>query len=1101
MNVKHLRRMRVVIALFAVISAIFMGVPSAQAQVTTASISGLVVDDKGEVLPGATVVAIHTPSGSKYGTVSNEKGRYNIQGVRVGGPFSITATFVGYKEQVKEGIFTALGAASNVDFKMAGESAQLAEIVITGNRSDIFSSDRTGAATTLGKTALTSLPTIGSRSINDFTKYNPQGNGRSFGGQDSRLNNFTIDGSVFNNGFGLGSEAQAGGRTGSTAISLDAIEELQVNVAPFDVRQSGFVGAGLNAVTRSGTNEVSGSVYHNFRNNNYVGTKARDLAVAAGTFNEKVTGFRVGAPIIKNKLFIFLNGESQSRVQPANAFVAQGSSTPGTATSVLKSDIEQLSAFMKSKFNYETGAYEGYDAPTNSDKFLARLDYNINQNHKFTVRYTFHNSKTYVPISNSTSAGNGNRITTNSLSFRNSGYFIKDNTSSIVTELNSTFKGKFSNNLIVSYNKQNEDREYAGPYFPTVDILKDNRTYISVGMDPFTPDNKLNYATFQATNNFTIFSGNHTFTLGANYEHFKSNNNFYPASNGVWIFNSLDDFYKSANGDKTIAPRRFQYRYSALPGGAEPLQVLYANKFDLYAQDEWQATRNLKVSYGIRAAIIGFGNTEALENTTISGLSFVDENNASYKINTGTLPSSKVLWEPRVGFNWDVQGDRTLQVRGGTGIFTGRPPYVWVSNQVGNNGILTGFLDPATAQLINYPFVADASVYRPATPTLPSTFDIAVTDPGYRFPQVWKTNIALDKKLPWNMVGSVEFLYNKNVSAVYYIDANLKSSTAKFSGPDQRDRFAGSASAARINANVSRAAVMKTTSQGANTLVTLKLERNTSKGLNFMLAYTRGFTKDLMSAGSIASGSWTGARSVNGNNQLGLSFSDNDIPHRLVGTLGYRIEYGGKLGGSTQVAIGYVGGTGASRFTYTYAGDMNGDGVNDNDLIYVPNRASELTFLPVTISGTTYTAEQQAQLWDKYIDQDPYLSTRRGQYAERNGGVLPWLNQYDLSFIQEFFIKVGKKEKRNTIQIRADILNFGNFLNSNWGVGQFVNNTRPLTAAGNTTAGVPQYRLSTQSIRKADGTSVTEPIQSTFQYGNRVGDVWNAQLGIRYIFN
>lgn len=1077
-------------------------------QVTTSSISGIVTAADGSALPGATVVAIHEPSGTKYGTITNATGRYVLPAVRIGGPFKVTATFVGFKDTVKEGIITSLGSASNVDLKMDEEGSVLQEVKVTSSRSDIFSSERTGASTTINKQALQALPTIGSRSINDFTKYNPQGNGRSFGGSDSRLNNFTVDGSVFNNGFGLGNEAQAGGRTNSTAISLDAIEEVQINVAPFDVRQSGFVGAGLNAVTRSGTNQVSGSIYHSFRNNSktFVGRDAAGFPVTVGTFDEKVLGFRLGAPIIKNKLFIFVNGEFQRRTVPGSSFVAKGSTNAGNPTRVEKTDIEGVSALVKQKFGYETGPYENFDDETTSDKFLARLDYNISDKHKATIRYTFHNSQDYVPISNSSSAGFGNRVTANSLSFKNSGYLIQDNTRSIVAELNSTFGGKSANNFIIGYDNQNEDRAYAGAMFPTIDILNNNATYISVGFDPFTPSNKLNYGTFHITDNYTLFKNKHTLTFGANYENYKSNNLFFPASNGVWVYNSLDDFTKAMNGDKSVVVNLFQYRYSALPGGVEPLQVLKVNKFDLYAQDDFQVSNKFKLSYGIRASVIAFGNT-ALENKVISAQTYKDTEGAAYKINTGTLPDAKILWEPRVGFNWDVTGQRSTQVRGGSGVFTGRPPYVFISNQIGNNGILTGFIEQRNTTA--FPFVQDASVYTPSTPTLPSTFDIAGTDGSYKFPQVWKTNIAVDQKLPLGLVGSIDFLYNKFLNSAYYFDANLETATGKFSGPDTRDRFPGSgltgsnlSNAIRINDNVSRAAVLTSKSAGENVMLTFKVEKPWTKGFYGMFAYTYARTRDLMSAGSIASGSFTGARSVNGNNKLGLSYSDNDIPHRLVGAASYRIEYGGTFGGSSQISLGYVGGTGTARYSYTIAGDMNGDGIAGNELLFVPNKASDLTFVNTTVSGTTYTPAQQAEAFDKFIDQDPYLSKMRGKYVDRNGAILPWLHQFDLSFIQEFYVNI--KGKRNTIQVRADIQNFGNLLNSNWGIGKFVSNTSPLAYVSVTADGVPQYRLNTQTSRTTDGktvTSKTELLKNTFQSRSSATDVWNGQLTLRYIFN
>jgi hypothetical protein len=1089
--------------------------------VTTAVISGNVTDAKGAPLPGTTVIAIHVPSGTKYGAVTNASGRYTMPAVRVGGPFKVTASFVGYTPQEKGNIGTSLGTASNVDFMLSDSSTETGEVVISANRNDIFSADRTGAATTVTKDAIQALPTIGSRSIDDFTKYNPQGNGRSFGGQDSRLNNFTIDGSAFNNAFGLGSATQAGGRTGTTAISLDAIEELQVNVAPFDVRQSGFVGAGVNAITRSGTNQFSASVYNTFRKTDpadgtdqkYIGTTARGLPISISKFDEDIKGFRLGGPIIKDKLFFFVNGEFLDRISPATGFVATGSTNTGTATRVLASDLDALSKFMQTTYGYTTGPYEKFDSPTNSDKFLGRLDYNINDNNKLTVRYTTHKSQSYSNISNSNSAGNGNRTgSSTAMAFQNSGYYIKDNTDSIVSELNTTIGNRFANNLIIGYDKQNEDRAYTTDLFPTVDILSGGTTYTSVGFDPFTPSNKLNYGTFHVTDNFTIFKNNHLFTLGANFEKYKSNNLFFPASNGVWVFNSLADFYKSAGGDASVTVAKFEYRYSALPGGAEPLQVLKANKFDLYAQDEFQVSKKLKVTYGIRGGMINFGTT-AIENPAVTAMSFKASDGSAYKINTGTLPKSRILWEPRLGFNFDVMGDKKTQLRGGTGIFTGRPPYVWLSNQLGNNGVLTGLIQVTSTKL--YPFVKDPSIYKPANPTLPATYEINAADPDYAFPQTWKSNIAIDQKLPLGLVASGELLYNKFINAVSYINANLEPSTTKFTGPDTRPRFPGSgltgttqANALRVNDNITGAFVMKNVQDGDNYTATLKLEKPWTKGFYGMVAYTKSRSRDVMNAGSTASGTYSGIRSVNGNNNLPLTLGDYNIPQRVVGALSYKVDYPGRTKPlSTQISLGYVGGIGASAYSYTISGDMNGDGVSGNDLLFVPTKAADLTFVNTTITNTvngvstpvTYTPADQAAAFDAFIDQDPYLKTRRGQYAERNGAYLPWLNQFDVSLVQEVHFNVAKQ--RNTIQFRVDIQNVANLLNSDWGVGQFVNNTSPLAFQSVNAAGVPSYRLNTQTVTNTDGTRTTSLLKNTFQYSNSIGSVWQAQFGIRYIFN
>lgn len=1080
---------------------------STQAQVTTASISGTVVDNKGEALPGATVIAIHVPSGTKYGSVTNLAGRYIMPAVRVGGPFKVSVTFIGFTDKSKENVMTNLATTTNINFSMAEEGKELSEVVVRANKSDVFSSARTGASQTLGKEALATLPTIGSRSINDFTKYNPQGNGRSFGGADSRLNNFTIDGSQFNNSFGLGSSAQAGGRTGSTAISLDALEQVQVNIAPYDVRQSGFIGAGLNAVTRSGTNNVEGSVYGFTRNNTktYVGTQAKENLVTAGKFQEQIAGFRLGLPLIKNKLFLFTNAEFQAKTEPATPWVAKGSANAGNATRVEKADLDAVSALLKSKLGYETGPYEAFDNATTSNKFLVRLDYNLNDKTKITARYTYHDSAADIPISNSNAAGFGNRtLNVNSMAYQNSGYIIQDNSRSIVGEINSQISNKLANNIIIGYDKQIEDRAYKTPnLFPTIDILKDNATYISVGFDPFTPSNKLNYGTFHITDNLTYFAGKNTITVGANFERYKSNNLFFPASNGVYVYNSLKDFTDAANGVTGVTTNIFQYRYSALAGGVEPLQVLKVNKFDLYGQDDIQFSNNFRLSVGIRASAIAF-DQNALENKAITAQTYKLAG-SDYKINTGQLPKTKLLWEPRLGFNWDVTGKKETQLRGGTGVFTGRPPYVFVSNQIGNNGILTGFLDARGTK--NYDLLADPSKYRPATPTLPSTFDIAATDPNYQFPQVWKSNFAIDQRLPFGIIATVEAIYGKNINAVNYYDVNLEPGTRNFAGADTRSRFPGSGltgaaqtNALRINDNVARAALMTSETVGDNYSLTFKLEKTASKGFGAMVAYTVSQAKDLMSAGSIAASSWTGARSVNGNNILGLTFSDNDIPARAIGFLTYRINYGKKNGGATTFGLGYEGGYGTSRYSYTMNGDMNGDGVAGNDLLFVPAKASDIAFVARAAAGTTpaFSIDQQVAAYDAYINQDKYLSTLRGKYVDRNGSYFPWLNQFDLNILQDIYITAGGK--RHTLQAGFVIQNVANLLNSQWGVAKQLVGATPLAFVAVTAAGVPTYRLNLQTI--TEGGVVKQILQrDTFVNRASVNDVWRGQLSLRYFFN
>ena len=1077
-------------------------------QITTSTLSGVVKNEKGEALVGASVHATHQPTGSEYRAQTNKSGTYTIPGVRPGGPYVVHVTYVGYKMKYVNDVNTELGVTSNVDVVLELNSKTMDAVTVTGVRNNLFSKDKTGASQVFGRRELQSIPITGARTIDGITKYNPFGNGSSFGAQDSRLNNFTIDGSQFNNNFGLGSSAQAGGRTGASAISLDAIDQLQVNIAPFDIRQSGFNGAGINAVTRSGSNNIEGSVYQTQRDNSsrYVGNNAKGTTVTAAKFDEKVQGFRLGMPIIKNKLFIFGNWEGIVRTEPGTTWISDGSPLTGSQVSRVKySDMKTLSDFMKDKFNYVTGPWEGYSNQNSSNKFLVRLDWNINEKHKLTTRYVHHNSEAEINVSNSQSAGAGNRTTQfNAMSFQNSGYIIQDNTRSAVVELNSKLSNTLHNNLIVSYDKQIEDRAYLSQMFPTIDIREGAPTYTSVGFDPFTPSNKLNYSTFNVTNNVTKFAGKHTLVGGINFQAYQSNNLFYPASNGVYIFNSLADFYKAANESlanggrpSTTLPARFQLRYSALPGGVEPMQVLKTTRVDVYGQDEWNVNKELKLTFGLRANVIAFGNT-ALENKAISSMTFAVKDGSGEKFNTGLMPKTQLLIEPRFGFNYDVKGEKKTQIRGGTGVFTGRPPYVFLSNQVGNNGVLTGFIDVSGAGAAGYGFTADPNKYFvPSTPTLPSTFDLALTDRNYKFPQVWKTNLAVDQKLPWlGLVASAEYLYNSTINAVHYYNANLDVPVGTLGGVDNRPRYAGNDNGVRVNDNVSMAAVLTDRDGAYHQSLTLKLEKPVSKGLWGSFAWTTANSKDFMSAGSIASGSWQSAVSVMGNNNLDLSNSDFFVKNRMVGLLNYRIEYGKKYGGATTVTLGYVGQQ-SNPYTYIVAGDLNGDRVSNNDLLFVPMKGSDVRFSPLTVgtgaTAITYTEAQQQDAFDKFISQDPYLSTRRGKYAERNASVIPFLHRLDLSVAQDVFVKI--KGERNAFQIRFDILNFTNMVNKNWGVSQRAAATQLLNFVSRDANNVPFYRLSTQ--RDATGTYLAK---TTYQFNSSVFDVWTAQLGIRYTF-
>jgi hypothetical protein len=658
--------------------------------------------------------------------------------------------------------------------------------------------------------------------------------------------------------------------------------------------------------------------------------------------------------------------------------------------------------------------------------------------------------------------------------------------------------------------------------FPTIEIqdggVNSNSTYTTLGFDPFTPSNKLRYATLNLTDNFTYFAGDHTITAGISYEKYKSDNLFFPVSNGLYVYNSIADFKAAAldyknNPTATTSPvpvDRYNLRISLLPNGEDPWQVLKTTTYSFYLQDEFQVNTKLKLTAGLRGEIFAYDNATASDfyNPIVGALTFKNEDDGDYTVNTGAFPKNRLLLSPRFGFNYDFKGDKTTQIRGGTGIFVSRIPQVLVSNQLGNNGVNTALI---TAGGTGVPFrLSPADLPAGIVPanvditTLPP-YVVNATDPNLKYPSLWKSSIAIDQKLPLGFIATAEFIYNKTLQGLRYIDANLKAPDRNFVGADTRDRFPtygnnssnpnNAVNVARFyNTSVTNVFVLRNTTEGEAYSITGKIERPAIKGLGGMLAYTYGQARDIQSVGSTVQAN---APTSRGQNYLELAYADNDLRHRIVGYVNYRVEYLKNF--ATMVTLGLVANSGG-KISYTYSNDLNGD-AQTNDLIYIPRDASELTFAPINATATnpfTATPQEQADAFMAYIENNEYLRSRKGQYAERNGDQFPWLTRLDLSIAQEFYIDV--KGKRNTIQLRADILNFGNMINNKWGVGNVSTTTQPLTIVATNNA-TPTYRLGTQNVRQPDGTNQTQLLGNSFTKAINIDNAWQAQIGIRYIFN
>jgi Carboxypeptidase regulatory-like domain len=1082
--------------------------------VTTASINGTVSDAKGTV-PGATVTVTHIPTGTVYATVTRADGRFNLPNLRVGGPYTFKVTFIGYKDFVQEGITLAIGQDQRVDAKIEDNSATLKEVVITGTQGKVINSSRTGAKETVTRAQIEGLPTI-NRSLSDFTKLTPSANGLSFGGRSSLYNNLTVDGALFNNSFGLA--GTLGGQTNSQPISLDAIDQIQVDIAPYDVRQGNFTGAGINTVVKSGTNTFKGTVYDYIHGVGLTGYNAGSVAVTKTPFTYRQTGVSFGGPIIKNKLFFFLSGEEERISQPATTYVATGSGASGSVSQAKSSTLDSLSAFLKSKYGYNAGPYQGYNFDTYSNKATAKIDWNIDKNNTLSAKYFYLKSYGDHPPSNSgisnsngtTSVGYGTTrdAGTNSLPFYGSGYRINNNFNIAIIELDTRISNSLSNRATLGYSALRDFRSSlgSGATLPMVDIgngtsaadgtviTKASSVETSFGYELFTAGNILYTNIGQFSDDLTLFSGKHEFTFGTSDQIQSYKNGFAPDYNGLYTYNSVSDF---ENGLPAAA---YTSRYSAA-GTSFPYAKIKAGIYSLYAQDKFHATDNLRLTYGIRADYDAFP-TSLPQNTNVPDLTFQQ----GIHVDPSVLPKNRVQLSPRFGFNWDVNGDQTTQVRGGTGLFAGTVPFVWISNQASNNGVLFGSTTIVKGAPANTPkqngeliFNPDINSNHAAAGAANTSYELDITNPNLKYPKIWRTNLALDQKLPWGMVGTIEAAYTKDINAIYHENLVLSDGTTVFDGPEgqlhynSKNTTPAAALATPQNPSITGLYYMNNTSQGYSYFGTAQLQKSFAGGFYANIAYTHSVSKDVNDGGSTASTIWS-SRYVAGNpNDDNLSNSSFVEPNRVIASFMYKKDYLGF--GTTSLGLIFEMANNGS-VSYITSGDPNGDGAT-NDLMYIPKTQNDIVLVPDASTNSNTAAVQWTQL-NNFINQDKYLSSHRGEYAQRNGVILPYFKRFDFKAIQDFYIVTGKT--KNTLEFSIDIINVGNLLNKNWGLYQDSFNG---FNSGSTTilhyVGYVNNRM-TYSFPLLNRTTNT-PITSSFINDTSQLSRWQAQVGLRYIFN
>ena len=1100
--------------LLSAFAAMFVGV-TAFAQLTTSSLNGLVADASGEPVIGAAVIATHTESGTSYATVTNNEGRYYINGMRAGGPYKVEVSCLGYRTVAFTDVTLQLAESLSLNAKLEDDAQMLSEAIVISNATSKFAAEKTGAATNISNRQIADLPTV-SRSITDVTRLSPYGgNGMSFAGADGRTANFTVDGANFNNNFGLNDGLPGGG----SPISIDAIEEMQVVISPYDVRQTNFIGGGVNAITKSGTNTFKGSAYIYHRNENMRGDTVEGETVAGARDKDRNTtyGFTLGGPIVKNKLFFFANFEYSKIPTVANRWRGStdgvGNADANISRTTLE-DLEKVSKFLKDKYGYETGSWTDFPANESNMKVLARLDWNINDKNHLALRYNYTLNKAWSsPNSSSMDGGTRSaygRTSLYGMSYANSMYSIDNVVHSLSLDLNSRISDNLSNQFLATLSLLNDVRGTDSSDFPFIDIRNDDGSapmpYISAGYELFTWNNAVHNTHIGIKDDITWYGGKHKVTAGINYEYQMADNSYMRNGTGYYRYLSLDDFLNERAPEVVC----LTYGYD---GEENPAARVQFHKLGLYAQDEWQANENFKLTYGVRFDGLFFDNKDLMTNNAILALNYGVAHSAEKPdehvdgcrhIDTGKWPNSNISVSPRVGFVWDVLGDKSLKFRGGTGLFSGRLPLVFFTNMPSNSGMVQyqamlgpkgDKVDPNKNEIDMNQFAGKIltrkelynklvelgypTTIKPEDGTLPSA--ISAVDPKFKMPQVWKTSLAIDYAFPTSFPFSVsaEAIYNKTVNGVCLTDWNVKpvDGFTRFNGVDNRPIY----QKGNYLYTSKSAYVLENTHRGYGWSATASINMEPVKGLYLSAAYTHTASKEITGMpGSNASSVLNYMGTVNGPNDPGLHNSKYVTPDRFFANLSYSDKCGNHFG------IIYETWRGGYNYSYMTQNDINGDGYN-YDLIFIP------TDEQVANGDFRFVSPEDADRFLDYVHNDKYLSKHQGEYAEAYSVYSPWVHRIDFSYKHDFKVRIGKSV--NTLQLSFDLKNALNLFNSNWGVSKYMN---PDLGEGRILKyeGVDKEGYATFSTAKAySGTT------ETWQRLHSIGQCWYASVGIRYMFN